>query len=114
MGRFRVLVTAGANGSGREIARPLIEEGATVRVCDIDQGALQRLAKSGPEIASTFANVIERSQVQCLFGDAVARLGGLEALINNAGISGPTGPMANKCGGRLPANSGDLVALGAR
>lgn len=45
---LRVLVTAGANGIGLEIARSFVAEGARVHVCDIDREALAALAKSDP------------------------------------------------------------------
>ena len=61
----RVLITAGASGIGREIA------GATTRVCDNSK----------------------RSDVEALIPAAVEALGGLDVLVNNAGISGPTAPV---------------------
>jgi NAD(P)-dependent dehydrogenase (short-subunit alcohol dehydrogenase family) len=88
---LRVLVTAGANGIGLEIARAFVAEGAHVHVCDVDEKALGELAQSDAAISSSLADVSERSQVSRLFDEALSRLGGLDALINNAGISGPTG-----------------------
>jgi NAD(P)-dependent dehydrogenase (short-subunit alcohol dehydrogenase family) len=88
---LRVLVTAGAAGIGRETARAFAGEGAKVHVCDVDEAALAGLAKSDPAIAQTKADVADRAQVARLFDEALANLGGLDALINNAGIAGPTG-----------------------
>jgi NAD(P)-dependent dehydrogenase (short-subunit alcohol dehydrogenase family) len=90
---LRVLVTAGANGIGREIARAFVREGALVHVCDVDQKELTKLASTDPKIKSTLADVADRAQVSRLFEEALKSLGGLDALINNAGISGPTGPV---------------------
>jgi NAD(P)-dependent dehydrogenase (short-subunit alcohol dehydrogenase family) len=91
IGGLRVLVTAGANGIGLEIARAFAGEGAKVHVCDVDEKALQALSQSNPAIKSSRTDVSDRGAVKKLFDDAIGWLGGLDALINNAGISGPTG-----------------------
>jgi NAD(P)-dependent dehydrogenase (short-subunit alcohol dehydrogenase family) len=87
---LRVLVTAGANGIGREVARAFVAEGAKVHVCDVDQKALRALAKSDPKVTHTRADVSDRTQVARLFREALKALGGLDVLVNNAGIAGPT------------------------
>ena len=87
---LRVLVTAGATGIGLAIARAFVEEGAKVHVCDIDPAALDRLTQTDPVITSSVADVADRDAVARLFKDALAELGGLDVLVNNAGISGPT------------------------
>lgn len=88
---LRVLVTAGANGIGLSIAKAFESEGAKVHVCDVDDEALADLAAAHPGITSSKADVSDRRQVGRLFECALDRLGGLDALINNAGIAGPTG-----------------------
>ncbi len=88
---LRVLVTAGAGGIGLEVARAFAAEGAKVHVCDVDQAGLAALSTSDPGITQSVADVSNRADVERLFADAVAALGGLDALINNAGIAGPTG-----------------------
>src|ERR1700760_477855 len=88
---LRVLVTAGANGIGLSIARAFENEGAKVHVCDVDTEALAELARTNPGITSSKIDVSDRKQVGKLFEEALDRLGGLDALINNAGIAGPTG-----------------------
>lgn len=88
---LRVLVTAGASGIGREIARAFVEEGAHVLVCDVDPDALSALATSDPAIRSVRCDVADRGQVSALFSAVQETLGGLDALVNNAGIAGPTG-----------------------
>jgi NAD(P)-dependent dehydrogenase (short-subunit alcohol dehydrogenase family) len=90
---LRVLVTAGASGIGREAARTFAREGAKVHVCDIDAKALAALKRSDPKITQTAADVADRNDVERLFEEAIKALGGLDALINNAGIAGPTGPV---------------------
>jgi len=85
---LRVLVTAGANGIGREIAKRFLDEGARVHVCDVDDKALGGLSIS---VTSSKADVANRDDVERLFRDAQKSLGGLDVLVNNAGIAGPTG-----------------------
>ena len=88
---LRVLVTAGAGGIGLEIARAFVAEGARVHVCDVDTKALSALAKSDPKITHSKCDVSDRKQVAKLFQQALAALKGLDVLVNNAGIAGPTG-----------------------
>ncbi len=88
---LRVMITAGANGIGLEIARAFIREGARVHVCDVDKDAIARLASSDPQITSSLRDVSDRSQVSRFFEEGIAQLGGLDCLVNNAGIAGPTG-----------------------
>jgi NAD(P)-dependent dehydrogenase (short-subunit alcohol dehydrogenase family) len=87
----RVLVTAGAAGIGRAIAETFEREGARVFVCDVDPAALALLAAERPGIGQCTADVAARDQVATLFERALAALGGLDCLVNNAGIAGPTG-----------------------
>ncbi len=88
---LRVLVTAGAGGIGLEIARAFVNEGAKVHICDVDQKALDAAPKSDPTLTRSLADVADRAQVARLFDDALKALGGLDVLVNNAGIAGPTG-----------------------
>jgi len=88
---LKVLVTAGAGGIGLEIARAFAAEGAKVHVCDVDQKALRALVKSDPKITHSRADVSDRKQVGNLFKEALRELKGLDVLVNNAGIAGPTG-----------------------
>ena len=88
---LRVLVTAGAGGIGLEIARAFVREGAKVFICDVDKEALAAVAKSDPALRQTVCDVSDRGAVGRLFDEAVAHLGGLDCLVNNAGIAGPTG-----------------------
>lgn len=86
----RVLVTAGASGLGLATARAFAAEGARVLVCDIDASALAALAGSDPKLAAVACDVADPAAVDRLFGEVRTRLGGLDTLVNNAGIAGPT------------------------
>jgi NAD(P)-dependent dehydrogenase (short-subunit alcohol dehydrogenase family) len=82
---LRVLVTAGAAGIGQAITSALVETGARVHICDVaPMGAM-------PGVSSTLADVSNEADVDRLFEDVRSKLGGLDVLVNNAGIAGPTG-----------------------
>jgi NAD(P)-dependent dehydrogenase (short-subunit alcohol dehydrogenase family) len=91
IGGLRVIVTAGAGGIGLAIARAFVREGARVHVCDVDPDSLARLGESDAAITSSVCDVSDRTQVARFFDEALAKLGGLDCLVNNAGIAGPTG-----------------------
>jgi NAD(P)-dependent dehydrogenase (short-subunit alcohol dehydrogenase family) len=88
---LRVLVTAGAAGIGRAMARTFTEHGAKVHICDIDEKALAAARKELPSVTQTVADVAKLDDVERLFADVKKHLQGLDVLINNAGIAGPTG-----------------------
>jgi NAD(P)-dependent dehydrogenase (short-subunit alcohol dehydrogenase family) len=90
---LRVLVTAGAAGIGKAFATTFADASARVFVCDIDPDALDALRTAHPAIGSCVADVAEPQQVDALFDAATEFLGGLDVLINNAGIAGPTAPV---------------------
>ena len=88
---LRVLVTAGASGIGRAIADLLVARGAEVHICDVADEFLIDYRAAHPSAGVTRADVSSEADVERLFDDVKASLGGLDALINNAGIAGPTG-----------------------
>ncbi|SFJ74144.1 NAD(P)-dependent dehydrogenase, short-chain alcohol dehydrogenase family [Bosea sp. OK403] len=88
---LRVLVTAGASGIGRAIADLLIENGARLHVCDISEEHLADFRAAHPGHGASRCDVSSEDDVARLFDDVHKTLGGLDALINNAGIAGPTG-----------------------
>jgi NAD(P)-dependent dehydrogenase (short-subunit alcohol dehydrogenase family) len=87
---LRVLVTAGAGGIGLEVARAFVREGARVFVSDVDSGALKTLDKTDPSLGKFRCDVANRTEVAAMFEAGLAFLGGLDVLVNNAGIAGPT------------------------
>lgn len=87
---LRVLVTAGANGIGLAIARAFAGEGAKVHICDVDTEALKALKTSDPLLSQSICDVSDRAAVQSMFREATTVLEGLDVLVNNAGIAGPT------------------------
>lgn len=90
---LRVLVTAGATGIGAAIARAFHETGARVHVCDINRAALDQLRAEIPAISTSLADASVPKDVDAVFDDVSSNLGGLDVLVNNVGIAGPTGPV---------------------
>jgi NAD(P)-dependent dehydrogenase (short-subunit alcohol dehydrogenase family) len=88
---LRVVVSAAASGIGRAISDMLIEHGAKLHICDVSDDFLNDFKKTHPGHGATKADVSKEKDVAQFFDDAKASLGGLDALINNAGIAGPTG-----------------------
>ena len=91
----RVLITAGAAGIGREFARAFAATGSSVFVCDIDTTALEAIAKEIPGVIARRYDMARRVEIEHMVPVAIAHLGGLDVLINNAGISGMTLPVAD-------------------
>jgi NAD(P)-dependent dehydrogenase (short-subunit alcohol dehydrogenase family) len=89
----RVVITAAAAGIGRATLETFVAAGARVCVCDVDAAGLEELRQALPEVGALVADVSDSAAVDALFEMALARLGGLDILINNAGIAGPTAPI---------------------
>ena len=98
----RVLVTAGASGIGREIARAFKAQGAHVFVCDIDEAALAAASREG--LLTARCDMAQRAEIERVVPTAVDALGGLDVLVNNAGIAGLTLPVE-----QMPPDSWDKV-----
>ena len=86
----RALVTAGAGGAGLAIARFLMSCGARVHVCDVDADAVAKLPTALPGASASVADLGDPGEVDRVFDDVRDALGGLDALVNNVGIAGPT------------------------
>ncbi|MDE0952866.1 MAG: SDR family oxidoreductase [Halioglobus sp.] len=85
----RVLVTAGGSGIGRAAAERFSSAGADVYICDISDKALQETLRELPGVRGSLADVGDSRQVEALCRDAQSTMGGIDVLLNNAGISGP-------------------------
>ncbi len=86
----RVFLSAAAAGIGRAIADRFLQAGAHVCICDIDEAALARLEGSHDRLTVVRADVADPGQLESAFLTVARDLGGLDVLVNNAGISGPT------------------------
>ena len=85
---LRVAITAAAGGIGRVMADSFAASGALVFVSDIDDSALA--ACPHPNLRADAGNAAE---LDAFMDAALAHLGGLDVLVNNAGIAGPTAPV---------------------
>ncbi|MEI4487385.1 SDR family oxidoreductase [Frigidibacter sp. MR17.14] len=90
-GATRAIVTAGASGIGLEIARALKAAGAQVWVCDIAEGPVAAAAAEG--FAARICDVADMDAVTAFIDEAAAAMGGLDVMVNNAGIAGPAAPL---------------------
>jgi NAD(P)-dependent dehydrogenase (short-subunit alcohol dehydrogenase family) len=89
----RVLITAGASGIGKAIASAYAAAGARVCVCDIDPRALAAAAREIAGLTTLVCDVSKRDEVERMVAEAAGALGGLDVLVNNAGIAGQTAPV---------------------
>jgi NAD(P)-dependent dehydrogenase (short-subunit alcohol dehydrogenase family) len=76
-----------------EIARAFAKAGATLFITDINQQTIDAAKIEIPGMLATSCNNGKRSDIERMTPEAVAALGGLDVLVNNAGIAGPTAPV---------------------
>jgi len=89
----KVLITAAASGIGLEIARAFSSAGGKVFITDINTQALEAVKKEMPGLMTKACDNSKRADIEAMVLAAVEALGGLDVLVNNAGISGPTAPV---------------------
>jgi NAD(P)-dependent dehydrogenase (short-subunit alcohol dehydrogenase family) len=87
---MRAVVTAGGSGIGRTIAEAFLARGARVCVCDVSADAIDSVRSQLPHVQADVVNVADADAVANWFRTIESRLGGLDVLVNNAGIAGPT------------------------
>ena len=86
----KAIVTGGASGMGRAFTLGLAEAGADVVACDISASGLAKLVEDAQELSGSVhafeVDVTKEDQVKQLIADAEEAMGGLNVLVNNAGI----------------------------
>lgn len=87
----KAVVTGGSRGIGFEVAKALLEEGVDVVISGRKQESLDKALKelglvSGGKVSGLAADVSKSAEVSALFSFADKQLGGLDYLINNAGV----------------------------
>ncbi len=85
-----VVITGGAQGLGKAIGLQLAANGAGIALVDVNQSALEQVAKefqkNQSKVKTYIANVADESQIDELFSTIESDLGSISALVNNAGV----------------------------
>ncbi len=85
----RVIVTAGGSGIGRAIAERFLAAGANVHICDVSTETLENTLSANDGLRGSIADVGVPADVETLVAEAAGWMGGVDVLVNNAGIGGP-------------------------
>ncbi len=106
----RAVVTGGARGIGRAIVERLVADGARVVIADVSfDGARRTAGELGPAVHAVACDVRDPASVRTAMDEALAWLGGLDLLVNNAGVFRKT-PLADI----VPAEWDEVLAVNAR
>lgn len=87
---LRVLVNAAANGAGRVIAHSFLREGAKVLAFDVDRSGLENLKQEVPAVEIFAGDAASETDVASAYALMDDLFSGLDVLVNNVGIAGPT------------------------
>lgn len=86
----KVFISAGGSGIGRCIAEAFLNNDDEVFVCDINAQSLEQFQKDYPKLHIHACDLAEPEQIKRMFAEAIKKLGYIDVLVNNTGISGPT------------------------
>lgn len=91
------LVTGGGRGLGRAIAMALAADGADVVICGRDEAALRQtvaaIEQAGGTCTPVVADVTSAADLENVVDGILGRSGGLDIVVANSGVAGPTGPL---------------------
>lgn len=90
---LRVAITAAGSGIGRVTAESFLAHGARLLISDVDEAALEDARRAMPGVTALTADAADEADVNRFFDRVEPALGGLDVLVNNAGIAGPTLPI---------------------
>jgi NAD(P)-dependent dehydrogenase (short-subunit alcohol dehydrogenase family) len=88
-GRFEgkgVVVTGGAQGMGRAIAKEFVDEGGRVLICDVNAAGVAATAEEIGAVGAVACDVTKAAEVGALVEGAVERLSSIDVFVNNAGV----------------------------
>ncbi|WP_310498191.1 SDR family oxidoreductase [Sandarakinorhabdus sp.] len=102
----RILVTGAARGLGLAMARRFVAEGARVLMADVLPEGADRAAELGDSAAFITCDVSSREQIAAAIDTIIARWGGIDCLVNNAGIA-PRGDILTE----TPEQFGQVLAI---
>jgi NAD(P)-dependent dehydrogenase (short-subunit alcohol dehydrogenase family) len=89
----RAIVTGAARGIGAAVAGRIASDGGPVALVDVDdavRATAERIGGDDASVVSIVVDVTDEAQVERGVADAVSSLGGLDLLVNNAGVGGPS------------------------
>ncbi len=93
----KAIVSAGGSGIGRSIVDEFIKQGVSVSTCDIDVELIKEIRIKYPKIHAEVVDVGDEKAVQEFCLKSIDALGGVDCLVNNAGVAGPTLPIEEIC-----------------
>jgi NAD(P)-dependent dehydrogenase (short-subunit alcohol dehydrogenase family) len=88
------LITGGARGLGEAVAARLVRDGSDVAIMDVAESVFEtaerlRSIRAGADVIGILGDVSDEAEAERAVSETVRRLGGLDLLVNNAGIGGP-------------------------
>ena len=86
----KAIVSAGGSGIGYTIVEEFIKQGVTISTCDIDENRVQEFRDKYPQIHAEVVDVGDEQAVKEFCIKSIEFLDGLDCLVNNAGVAGPT------------------------
>ena len=86
----KAIVSAGGSGIGYTIVEEFVKQGVSISTCDIDEKSIHELRKKYPQIYAEVIDVGDERAVKKFCIKSIEFLGGLDCLVNNAGVAGPT------------------------
>ena len=86
----KAIVSAGGSGIGYTIVEEFVKQGVSISTCDIDENLVQELRNKYPQIYAEVIDVGDERAVKKFCIKSIEFLGGLDCLVNNAGVAGPT------------------------
>ena len=90
------VVTGGARGIGAGVVRRYVQEGARCIIADLDVEAGEKLAAEvGDSAVFVRTDVTSEADIQAAIDACVSSFGGLDVMVNNAGVVGVTGPLSD-------------------
>jgi len=90
----RAIVTGGASGFGEGIVRRFLAEGAKVAIADLDEAKAKALADElGPDCIAVRTDVADGASVEALFAAVTKAFGGVDIIVNNAGMGTTPAPL---------------------
>ena len=89
----KVFITAGAGGIGWAMAQAFLNDGAKVHIVDISREAVEKVVADHEHVSGSVGDVSNPDDVAQALAEAKEHMGGIDVLISNAGIAGPTAPV---------------------